>query len=87
MNLQRRISDIEHKSTSCLSEQESLLLRYWHSYKEANLYYHLMVNCEIKTLQLLYAYKGKISAQIAVNLLKTIQKKDATKTFLFKQAS
>jgi hypothetical protein len=71
MVLHQRVLEIENKDFHTLTEEELVIYNYWNTYKEANLYYSLMVSCidkNMKDLGLVYANKGKISALKALAL-------------------
>lgn len=69
MIIAEQISEIENKNLDKLSESELLILNYWNTYREANLYYELMVSCinqNLIDLALSYAAKGKIASTQAL---------------------
>lgn len=71
MIIAEQIAEIENKRFDKLSETELLLLNYWNTYKEANLYYGLMVACikqDLPDLCVTYATKGKLAATQALTL-------------------
>ena len=71
MNLCNKINEIENKEFSKLTAEELLTWNYYNTYREANLYYELMLACvdsNMKELALIYANKGKLAATKAITL-------------------
>lgn len=71
MDLCKRVAEIENKDFSKLSEEELIIWNYYNTYKEANLYYELMVSCintNMKDLAMVYAEKGKLASTRAITL-------------------
>lgn len=66
MNLFNKAIEIENKDFNLLSEEELLVLNYWNTYREANLYYNLMMSAYSPELAVTYATKGKLAASKAV---------------------
>jgi hypothetical protein len=84
MIIAEKIAEIENKHFEKLSESELLLLNYWNTYKEANLYYGLMVACirqNLPDLGLSYAGKGKLAATQALALQSKLKLNEAVSKF------
>jgi hypothetical protein len=66
------IKEIEEKDFSQLTDEEVIIWQYWNVYKEANLWYSMMVNAPLSdnghARALSYARKGKSSALKALAL-------------------
>lgn len=80
MIIAEKIAEIENKHFDKLSQSELLLLNYWNTYKEANLYYGLMVACikqNLPDLGLSYAGKGKLAATQALALQSKLKLQEA----------
>jgi hypothetical protein len=69
---QSKIKEIEAKEYGVMTEEEALLLKYWNSYKESNMWHSMMLgiteapDCLEKALN--YARKGKESVKTALRI-------------------
>jgi hypothetical protein len=62
-----KITEAESKDLHSLTSEDLLILKYWTTYRECNLWYTLMKACQCAIKSLDYAKKGKYAA------LQTIQ--------------